>query len=385
MINNLGDQPDQTHCVVIRAVNKDVEKRHLPHATLQGLVLDDSIDDQDIYDSQEENDQEEDNIVTLTAGDSGRLLVLLRACLTPVTQDDQWVRTNIFRSTCTIKDCVCSFVIDSGSCRNVISGKVVEKLGLTRDKHLRPYNLRWLNDTARIRIIQRAIVPFSIGLHYSDHMYYDIAPIDFCHLLQGLPWEFDRKIIHDGAKNIYSFVWDSKKIVLLPSLDTSSASPPSKTTSTTPSATTPPLKPHSSPPSTLLFSYSMFVTELRDEGFAFAVVPTVNRNLPTTIPPSAPDEVLIDFADVFPNELPKRLSPLRDIQHQIDLVPGATLPNRPHYLMIPLEHEELRRQIEDFLRKCHIKESLSPCAVPALLIPKKRWVLAYVCRQSHNQ
>ena len=90
------------------------------------------------------------------------------------------------------------------------------------------------------------------------------------------------------------------------------------------------------------------------------------------------------YKDVFPDEVPAGLPPIRGIEHQIDLVPRAPLPNQAS--VNPEEAKELERQVQEHMDKGYIRESLSPCSVPVLLVPKKdgTWRMCVDCRAINN-
>lgn len=219
--------------------------------------MDEQQYEHEVYDSQDEEEEHGKDEIHQTTGDTGQMLVLKRSCITPRRNDDQWLRTNIFRSTCNINNRVCTFVIDSGSCRNVISEEAVTKLGLLRETHPSPYTLGWLNDSANVRVSQRTLVSFSIGPYYADRIYCDVVPMDICHLLLGRPWEYDRKVLHSGADNTYQFTWNTHKILLLPSKEP--AVP--LTSQPVPTQTAPRTQTVQS--TNIICSYASFLSELR--------------------------------------------------------------------------------------------------------------------------
>jgi hypothetical protein len=71
------------------------------------------------------------------------------------------------------------------------------------------------------------------------------------------------------------------------------------------------------------------------------------------------------------DELPCSLPPIRSVSHHIDLIPGASLPNKVAYRLTLQENEEVKRQLQDLLDKGLVREILSPCDAPTVLSPKK--------------
>jgi Reverse transcriptase (RNA-dependent DNA polymerase) len=81
--------------------------------------------------------------------------------------------------------------------------------------------------------------------------------------------------------------------------------------------------------------------------------------------------LLEQFHNLIPDKIPVGLPLMRSVQHCIDFVPGAVLPNKAAYQMNPTENAELQWQVDELLSKGLVRESMSPCAVSALLVPKK--------------
>ncbi|XP_019435376.1 PREDICTED: uncharacterized protein LOC109341859 [Lupinus angustifolius] len=231
------------------------------------IIRNGEVESQSENSSDEEEDDHEEESVTIPEGD---LFMVRRLLGSQIKEEDASQRENIFHTRCIVDGKLCSLIIDSGSCANVVSARLVSKLNLVTKSHPTPYRLQWLSEVGEMIVNKQAEICFSIG-KYMDSVVCDVVDMDASHLLLGRPWQYDKK----------------------------------------------------------------------------------------------------EFGDVFPKEVPHGLPPLRGIEHQIDLIPGASLPNRPAYRCNPTETKEIQHQIEELMEKGWVQESLSPCAVPIILVPKK--------------
>ncbi|GJT86425.1 putative reverse transcriptase domain-containing protein [Tanacetum coccineum] len=80
--------------------------------------------------------------------------------------------------------------------------------------------------------------------------------------------------------------------------------------------------------------------------------------------------IVRDFPEVFPEDLPG-LPPTRQVEFQIDLVPGAAPVAQAPYRLAPSEMKELSEQLKELSDKGFIRPSSSPWGAPVLFVKKK--------------
>ncbi|XP_070001952.1 uncharacterized protein [Nicotiana sylvestris] len=90
-----------------------------------------------------------------------------------------------------------------------------------------------------------------------------------------------------------------------------------------------------------------------------------DKNFQETVSPCI-ENFLEENKDVMPEELPKHLPPRREVDHKIELEPGAKPPTFAPYRMAPPELEELKKQLKELLDAGHIRPSKAPFSAPVL-------------------
>ena len=131
-------------------------------------------------------------------------------------------------------------------------------------------------------------------------------------------------------------------------------------------------------PKNLFLGEKEFLKNVKEEGTPFnalVVLPKDDRakKVQEEVKPLkkvGPKEVadLLDlYKDIVTKELPSELPPIREISHNIDLIPIEILLNNVYYKLTLKQNREMARHIQELLDKGLITKILSPCVVPSLL------------------
>jgi hypothetical protein len=263
-------------------------------------------------------------------------------------------RNILFWTSCKTKDWACKVIVESGSKDNLVSTNMVEKLELEMIKHPSPYRVSWLQKGHKVNVTKQCLVEFRIG-GYRDEILCDVIPMDVCHLLLGRPWQYDRNVIHDGRKNTYTLEKNGRTHMLLSIKDKE-------------------VKPEIRNTILLMNGKELLIEVKKKEEPQLIMVRKPKIVLTSTRVDDLPEEVqelLEEFSDIVVDELPRSLPSIRSVSHHIDLIPGASLPNKGVYRLTTHENEEVKIQVQDLMDKGLVRESLSPCVVPTVLISMK--------------
>ncbi|XP_016553505.1 uncharacterized protein LOC107852988 [Capsicum annuum] len=174
----------------------------------------------------------------------------------------------------------------------------------------------------------------------NDEVFCDVVPMQACHLLLRRPWEYDVGAKHYGRSNKYAFLKDGKKHILNP------------------------------------LSTFQVSEEYRKMGELKEKLEREKKERSKRVKNDNSREEKgeverSNYEDLFPEEIPSGFPPLRGIEHEINFFLGSQIPNKAAYRSNSQETKELQRHVEELLNKDLVRESLSPCVVPVILVPKK--------------
>ncbi|CAA7397223.1 unnamed protein product [Spirodela intermedia] len=209
------------------------------------------------------------------------------------------LRMSIFYTYVKINGQVCKLIIDSGSCINAVCDVMVQRLGLVTTSHPSTFDYQ---------------VSLRVNT-YDNHVLCDVLSMKIKSIILESSWLYNNNVHLYGRANAYSFVHRGRMVIWYP------------------------------------YTIKPLTRQITDTPTFLALmsgVPTATT--PSSNPPKLED-IMMEYGDIFLEELPNKLPPIHHIQHTIDLVPRATFPNMPHYHMEPSRYKELYRQVQELLEK----------------------------------
>ncbi|XP_020266338.1 uncharacterized protein LOC109841811 [Asparagus officinalis] len=209
---------------------------------------------------------------------------------------------------------------------------MVEKLGMKSEKYLTPYKIGWILKSNDVQVEKVCRVSFSICRNYVDEAFCDVIEMDACHMLLGRPGSLMLMPRIGGRTIVYIFKMDGRRVVLIPLTEKG------------------PIKIDVAEKKTfLVIDNEDFLKDLKLSNEIYALVISGNKDFSSTKIPPEVQTFLQQFDTVMPDELPSELLMLRDVQHQIDFIPGSHLPNLPHYRMSPRKGEILQKKVDELI------------------------------------
>ncbi len=259
----------------------------------------------------------------------------------------------------TINSKPATILVDSGATNDFISQQYVLTNQIPTQPCSHPQNVDLAIEKMGQQMKDVAInIPISIG-SYNDVNHFNVLPGLAADAILGMPWlERLNPIPHWQDKSL-SIKHNNQQHLLKPSIASSIPNPTS--TSATMSI---------SIISAKQLKKSFRRNEVEASFLAFIYEsPQVNS---TTSNSGPIENILIEFSDVFPADLPLELPPSRPgIDHRIDIIPGSEPPSRPPYRTTLPEQDELKKQLADMIKHGFIRPSKSPYGAPTLFVKKK--------------
>ena len=246
---------------------------------------------------------------------------------TPQTPEDT-IQSSIFSTYTRIANSVIKILVDSGSVVNAVAVASIPALGLQPELHPQPYKAMWIND-ASLSVTQQCLVPLRVA-GYCAEVWCDILPMGVGSVLLDRSWLYDSDVAQYGRANCCVFYFGGNKHIWQPYVpQVPINAPPAH----------PPVD--RNPPLHLLdlVSARQFLKGIESNAPIWAI--QVRTKLMTADTTSYP-AFLAEFESVFSANAPDSLLPDRTIQHFIDFIPGASLPNLPHYRLNPTQNAELQ-------------------------------------------